>query len=56
MTMYEQAKADGTIYTCSNGAEVWPVQTRFGRLWTYGNGKLAWKIKAEAISRALRKS
>ena len=53
MTMYEQAKAEGTIHICSNGVEVWPVKTpRFGRLWTCGDAKIAWLTKEEAIRKA----
>lgn len=49
MTQYEQAKAAGQIHICSNGEEVWPVQTRFGRLWAYGDGSRALRSKEQAI-------
>lgn len=54
MTYQEQARANGTLERHPNGTEIWPVPSRFGRLWAVGDGKRAFATLAEALDYAGR--
>lgn len=57
MTYQEQARVAGTLERHpKTGVEIWPVPSRYGRLWAVGDGKRAFATLAEALDFAERES